>query len=100
MNRFQIFILARVQGNISCLLDKVKLNNVPIRRSYETPRLWSTCRRTDLSQDISYKKFLLYHRGKSIVSDGPSPPSVQPPEEEELFPTPFPHIPVGGRLAH
>jgi DNA-binding helix-hairpin-helix protein with protein kinase domain len=52
------------------------------------------------SQDISYKKFLVYHRGKSIVSDGPSPPSVQPPEEEELFPTPFPHIPVGGRLAH
>ena len=39
-------------------------------------------------------------QGKNIVSDGPSPPSVQPPEEEELFPTPFPHIPVGGRLAH
>jgi hypothetical protein len=28
------------------------------------------------------------------------PLSVQPPEEEEFFPTPFPHIPVGGRLAH
>ena len=41
-----------------------------------------------------------WYRGKSIVSDGPSPPSVQPPEEEEFFPTPFPHIPVRGRLAH
>ena len=40
-------------SNISCLLDKVKLNNVPIRRSYETPRLWSTCRRTDLSSSNS-----------------------------------------------
>jgi hypothetical protein len=35
-----------------------------------------------------------------IVSDGPPPPSVQPTEEEEFFPTPFPHIPVGGRLAN
>jgi hypothetical protein len=24
---------------------------------------------------------------------------IQPPEEEDFFPTPFPHIPVGGRLA-
>jgi hypothetical protein len=26
-----------------------------------------------------------WYRGKSIVSDGPSPPSVQPPEEEDFF---------------
>ena len=35
-------------SNISRLLDRVKLDKVPIRRSCETPRLWSTCRR-DLS---------------------------------------------------
>jgi hypothetical protein len=36
-------------SNISCLFDRVKLDKVPIRRSCETPRLWSTCRRRDLS---------------------------------------------------
>jgi hypothetical protein len=28
---------------------------------------------------------LKWYRENSIVSDGPSPPSVQPPEEEEFF---------------
>jgi hypothetical protein len=28
-----------------------------------------------------------WYRGKNIVTDGPFPPSVQPPEEEEFFPT-------------
>ena len=29
-----------------------------------------------------------------------TPPVVLPPQEEEPFPTPLPHVPVGGRLAH
>ena len=49
---------------------------------------------------LPYEQKPKWYRGKNIVSDGPSPPSVQPPEEEEFFPTPFPHLPVGGRLAH
>jgi hypothetical protein len=39
--------------NISCLLDRVKLDKVPISRNYETPRLWSTCRRRDLNSSNS-----------------------------------------------
>jgi hypothetical protein len=39
-------------------------------------------------------------QGNSMESHGPSTPSVQPPDEEKFFPTPFPHIPVGVRLAH
>jgi hypothetical protein len=40
-----------------------------------------------------------WYRGKSIVSDVPSLPSVQPPEEEEFFQLLF-LIPVRGRLSH
>ena len=38
-----------------------------------------------------------WRRGKILVNEGLAPPPVQPPVDEELFPTPYPQIPVGGR---
>jgi hypothetical protein len=38
-------------------------------------------------------------QGENIVSDGPFPPSVQPPEEEEFFPTPFSSYSSGRQIS-